>query len=69
VVNELIPAQLQVEFSQPSGYVRSMKAPAIADDAELQRAPDDIRARRGELLRFARNEAAAATAQWCALAR
>ncbi len=69
VVNELIPAHLQVEFSQLSGYVAQSRAPAIADDVDLLRALDAIRARRGELLRLARNEAAVATAQWYALTR
>lgn len=70
VVNELIPAHLQVEFSQLSGYVAPRsRAPAIADDVDLRRALDAIRARRGELLRLARNEAAVATAQWYALTR
>lgn len=69
VVNELIPAQLQAEFSQLSGYVPGAVAPTIADDDDLTRAIDRIRARRIELLGLARNEAAVATAKWYALAR
>ncbi len=69
VVNELIPAHLQAEFSQLGGYLTGQKAPVIADDEDMQRALADIRARRSELLRLARNEAAVATAQWYALAR
>jgi len=69
VVNELIPAQLQVEFSQLSGYVKSAKAPALTDDGDLNGAVERIRARRGELLMLARNEAAVTTAQWYALTR
>lgn len=69
VVNELIPAQLQGRFSQLSGYVVGEVAPIVADDDDLTRAIEGIRARRGELLGLARNEAAVATAKWYALAR
>lgn len=69
VVNELIPAQLQSEFSQLRGYVRDEVAPLVADSDDLNRAIEGIRARRGELLGLARNEAAVATAKWYALAR
>ena len=69
VVNELIPAQFQVRFSQLSGYARDEVAPALADDDDLSHAIDGIRARRVELLGLARNEAAVATAKWYALAR
>jgi len=69
VVNELIPAQLQVRFSQLSGYARDRKAPALVDDDDLPRTVEGIRARRAELLGLARNEAAVATAKWYALAR
>jgi len=69
VVNELLPAQLQAEFSQLSGYARGEKAPALVDDADLARAIEAIRARRLELLALARNEAAVTTGRWYALAR
>lgn len=70
VVNELIPAHLQIEFSQLSVYVpKEIRAPAITDDGDLSNALDAISARRVELLRLARNEAAAATDQWYALTR
>lgn len=69
VVNELIPAQLQTGFSQLSGYTPDQHAPALADDADLTQAIERIRARRGELLALARNEAAVATGRWYALTR
>ena len=69
VVNELIPAQLQSEFSQLKGYTRDAKAPVLVDDTDLTKAIDAIRARRVELLRLARNEAAVATGRWYALTR
>lgn len=69
VVNEIIPAQMQAEFSQLSGYTRSKDAPPLVDDADLTHAIENIRARRTELLGLARNEAAVATAKWYALAR
>jgi hypothetical protein len=69
VVNELLPAQLQAEFSQLSGYAKGEKAPALVDDADLARAIEAIRARRLELLALARNEAAVTTGRWYALAR
>jgi hypothetical protein len=69
VINELIPAQLQAEFSQIKSYARSEQAPVLEDDADLARAIDAIRARRSELLALARNEAAVATGRWYALAR
>jgi hypothetical protein len=69
VVNELIPAQLQSEFSQLRGYARGEQAPALVDDADLARAIEAIRARRLELLALARNEAAVTTGRWYALAR
>lgn len=69
VVNELLPAQLQSEFSQLKGYARDSTAPAFVDDPDLLRALDTIRARRTELLGLARNEAAAATGRWYSLAR
>lgn len=68
-VAELIPAQLQSEFSQLSGYLPEQKAPPIADDADLTRAIAGLRARRIELLGLARGEAAVATAKWYALMR
>jgi hypothetical protein len=69
VVNELIPAQLQPELSQLAGYARNRDAPPLADEQNLQRAIEGIRARRVELLGLARNEAAVATAKWYALSR
>jgi hypothetical protein len=69
VVNELIPAQLQSQFSQLKGYARDATAPAMVDDADLTRAVEAIRARRVELLGLARNEAAVATGRWYALTR
>jgi len=69
VINELIPAQLQAEFSQLSLYAMGERAPVLVDDADLARAIEAIRARRPELLALARNEAAVATGRWYALAR
>jgi hypothetical protein len=72
VVNELLPAQLQAEFSQLRGYVRDgqeNEAPPLVDDADLSKAIDAIRARRVELLALARNEAAVSTGRWFALTR
>lgn len=69
VVNELIPAQLQSEFSQLSGYALGERAPVMVDHADLAEAIEAIRARRAELLALARNEAAVATGRWYALAR
>lgn len=69
VVNELIPAQLQSEFSQLKGYTRDAKAPVMADDTDLTKAVEAIRARRVELLGLARNEAAVTTGRWYALTR
>lgn len=69
VVNELIPAQLQAEFSQLSGYAQSKDAPRMTDEDDLRRAIESIRARRVELQGLARNEAAVATAKWYALMR
>lgn len=69
VVNELLPAQLQSEFSQLRGYARNAEAPVIVDDADLIRAVEAIRARRVELLGLARNEAAVTTGRWYALTR
>ena len=69
VINELIPAQLQAEFSQLSGYAMGARAPELVDDADLARAIEAIRARRPELLALARNEAAVATGRWYALTR
>lgn len=70
VVNELIPAQLQREFSQLRGYAAPDEvAPTVVDSDDLNRAIDGIRARRSELLGLARNEAAVATAKWYALTR
>jgi hypothetical protein len=69
VVNELIPAQLQSEFSQLKGYARDAQAPVMVDDNDLTKAVEAIRARRIELLRLARNEAAVATGRWYALTR
>ncbi len=69
VVNELIPAQLQSEFSQLKGYTRDAKAPVLVDDVDLTKAVDALRARRVELLGLARNEAAVTTGRWYALTR
>ena len=69
VVNELIPAQLQQSTNVLAGYARGAHAPPLADDPDLDRAVDAIRARRVELLGLARNEAAVATASWFVLAR
>lgn len=70
VVNQLLPAQLQPQFSQLRGYARgSEDAPALTDDTDLTKAINAIRARRVELLGLARNEAAVATGRWYALTR
>jgi hypothetical protein len=70
VVNELIPAHLQAEFSQLRGYVGgTTKAPVLKDAGDPAVVLDSIRARRDELQRLARNEAAVATGQWYALTR
>jgi hypothetical protein len=69
VVNELIPAQLQSEFSQLKGYARDAVAPVMVDDTDLTKAIEAIRARRVELLGLARNEVAVATGRWYALTR
>ncbi len=69
VVNELIPAQLQSEFSQLKGYARDATAPILIDDTDLAKAVEAIRARRVELLGLARNEAAVTTGRWYALTR
>lgn len=69
VVNELIPAQLQSQFSQLRGYARDANAVVMVDDIDLSRAIDAIRARRVELLGLARNEAAVTTGRWYALTR
>ena len=71
VVNELLPAQLQPELNPLRGYARDQRilAPLVADDPELTRAIENIRARRLELLALARNEVAATTARWYALKR
>jgi len=68
-VNELMPAQLQPRFSLLRGYAQGSEAPALEDDPDLGRAVARIHARRSQLLDLARNEAAAATAQWYALER
>jgi hypothetical protein len=69
VVNELLPAQLQSQFSQLRGYARGAEAPVLVDDADLAKAVDAVRARRVELLGLARNEAAVAMGRWYALTR
>ena len=71
VVNELLPAQLQPQLNPLRGYARdpTIVAPAVADDPDLARAIEAIRARRLELLPLARNEVAATTARWYALKR
>lgn len=69
VVNELLPAQLQSQFSQLRGYVQGAEAPVLVDDTDLAKAVEAVRARRIELLGLARNEAAVATGRWYALTR
>jgi hypothetical protein len=68
-VNQLMPAQLQAEFSPLHGYMRGEQAPVLPDDADLTQAVAAIRGRRLELLALARGEAAVATGRWYALAR
>lgn len=71
VVNELLPAQLQPQLNTLRGYVRdgTILAPTVADDPDLTKAIETIRARRLELLPLARNEVAATTARWYAMKR
>lgn len=70
VVHEMLPAQLQVDLNPLNFYVRrETRAPVIEDDADLSLAIANIRARREELLRLARAEAAVAAGQWYALRR
>ena len=69
VVSGLIPAQLQNQTNPMAGYAAGAQAPALVDDANLDRAVEAIRARRVELLALARNEAAVATANWFVLER
>jgi hypothetical protein len=71
VVNELLPAQLQPQFNSMRSYVRdeTVIAPAVADDPDLAKAIEAIRARRAELLPLARNEVAATTSRWYSLIR
>lgn len=69
VVNELIPAQLQSQFSQLRSYTQGADAPVMVDEADLAKAIEAIRARRTELLALARNEAAVTTGRWYALSR
>jgi len=69
VVNGLLPAQLQAEYSQLRGYAGNKDVPVLRDDGDLSQAIARIRARRVELLDLARSEAAFATARWYALMR
>jgi hypothetical protein len=71
VVNELLPAQLQSQYSALRGYVRGngILAPSVRDDPDMTKAIEAIRARRLELLPLARNEVAATTGRWYALER
>ena len=71
LVNELLPAQLQPQLNTLRGYVRdeTILAPTVADDPDLAKAIENIRAHRDELLPMARNEVAATTSRWYALKR
>jgi hypothetical protein len=69
VVNELLPANLQSAFNSSRWYARNASAPIIQDAATPSSAVEAIRARRVELLRLARGEAAVATGKWYALER
>jgi hypothetical protein len=69
VVNEIIPATMQVRLNLIHWYTRDSAAPAIADPADAASAVAEIRARRLELLPLARAEAAVATGKWYALER
>jgi hypothetical protein len=71
VVNQMLPAHLQPQLNTLRGYVRNDKilAPAVADDPDLNKAIENIRAHRLELLPLARNEVAATTGRWYALKR
>lgn len=69
VVSGLIPAQLQNATNPLAGYAKGAQAPALVDDADLNRAVETLRARRAELLPLARNEAAVASANWFVLER
>mgnify|MGYP001304159655 CR=1 FL=1 len=69
VVNELLPAQFQAETNPMRSYARGAELIVLRDDPDLARAVDEIRARGAELLRLARNEAAAGTASEIVLLR
>jgi hypothetical protein len=69
VVNEIIPATMQVQWNAVRWYTRQSTAPVIADPGDASSAVAEIRARRVELLRLARAEAAVATGKWYALER
>jgi hypothetical protein len=69
VVNELLPATMQVHWNPIRWYSRDSTAPVIPDPANVASAIAEIRARRVELLRLARAEAAVATGKWYALER
>jgi len=69
VVNEMLPANLQSAFNSSHWYARTASAPIVRDTATPSSAVEEIRARRVELLRLARGEAAVATGKWYALER
>jgi hypothetical protein len=69
VVNEIIPATMQVQWNPIRWYSMKSTAPVIPDPADAASAVAEIRARRIELLRLARAEAAVATGKWYALER
>lgn len=69
VVNEIIPATMQVQWNPIRWYAQKSTAPVIPDPGDAASAVAAIRARRVELLRLARAEAAVATGKWYALER
>jgi hypothetical protein len=69
VVNEIMPATMQVQWNPIRWYSRESTAPVIPDPADTASAVAEMRARRVELLRLARAEAAVATGKWYALER
>ena len=60
IVYERVPAQLQAQLNSMKGHACSSTAPVIADDADFARVIESARARRAELPRLARSEAATA---------
>lgn len=69
VVNQILPATMQVQWNPIRWYTRKSAAPTIADPADAASAVAEIQTRRVELLRLARAEAAVATGKWYALER